>query len=93
MRELTFDDFSGREGETFELMLGERPLPLTLIDALELPPSGREGGAFVLTWLGPYEPVVQQGIHTFRRGDETYEIFIVPIAQSREGARYEAVFN
>jgi hypothetical protein len=93
MRELSFDEFSGREGETFELVFGERSLPLTLTDAQALPYSGREGGAFVLSWLGPYEPVAEQGIYTFRQGDKTFEIFIVPIAQSRDGARYEAVFN
>lgn len=94
MRELSLDDFRDREGHAFELRLDEdRVLPLTLTRALELPPTARQGGAFTLEWLGPYEPVLPQAIYALRDGDEQFEIFIVPIRQDRDGTRYEAIFN
>jgi hypothetical protein len=93
MRALRLDEFKGREGESFELVLGDRTIPFTLAKVRELPDSGREGGAFVLDWQGPYEPVLPQNIYAFRQGKDEYEIFIVPIARDRGGAQYEAVFN
>lgn len=93
MLELRLEEFTGREGDSFEVVLGERTIALTLARAQALPDSGREGGAFTLDWVGPYEPVLEQAIYTFRDGEESFEMFIVPIAQDRDGARYEAVFN
>ncbi len=94
MRELSFDEFRDREGDSFELLLDDdRGLPLTLIRAQELPPTARAGGAFTLEWQGPYEPVLPQAIYAFRDGDQPFEMFIVPIRQDRDGTRYEAVFN
>lgn len=94
MRALTFEEFRDREGDSFELVLdGERKLPLTLIRVEELPATGREGGAFTLEWLGPYEPVLEQATYDFRDGEDGFEMFIVPIRQDRDGTRYEAVFN
>lgn len=93
MRALSFDEFDGRDGDSFELLLGDGALPFTLTKAQGLPPSGREGGAFTLDWLGPYEPLLPQAIYTFRDGDQQFEMFIVPIARDPDGTRYEAVFN
>jgi hypothetical protein len=93
MRELKLDEFKAREGESFALVLGERTIPFSLAAVRVLPDSGRAGGAFILDWHGPYEPVLPQDIYTFRNGDEEYEMFIVPIGRDRSGARYEAVFN
>lgn len=94
MRALSYEEFRDREGDSFELVLDdERRLPLILVRAQELPATAREGGAFTLEWLGPYEPVLQQAIYGFRDGDEQFEMFIVPIRQDRDGTRYEAVFN
>lgn len=93
MRELTLDEFKPLEGESFELALGERSLPFTLSKVRVLPDSGRNGGAFVLDWLGPYEPVLPQDIYSFRRDGEEFEMFIVPVARDRAGVQYEAVFN
>jgi hypothetical protein len=58
-----------------------------------LPDTGRKGGAFILDWQGPYEPVLPQDIYAFRHGDELFEMFIVPVGRDRGGAQYEAVFN
>jgi hypothetical protein len=93
MRELNLDEFSGREGQAFDLVHGEKTLPFILATVQPLPGSlaGRE--AFKLEWLGPYEPVLEQGTYTFRLDDEPVEIFIVPTGRDRDGVQYEAVFN
>jgi len=93
MRALTRDEFDGREGETFELDLDGRTIDITLTKTYALPDSGRDGGAFVLEWLGPYEPVLPQAIFTFRDKQGEFEMFIVAIGRDRAGTRYEAVFN
>lgn len=93
MRELRLDDFRGREGEAFELLLDEESVPFTLTRVHALRPSGREAGAFTLDWQGPAEPVLEQAIYTLRQGDDSFEMFIVPLKQDRDGVRYEAVFN
>lgn len=93
MRALRQDEFEPLEGRAFELVLGERTIPFTLAAVRALPDSGREGGAFVLDWVGPYEPILPQDIYAFRHGGEEYEIFIVPVGRDRDGAQYEAIFN
>ncbi|HYG47035.1 MAG TPA: hypothetical protein VD846_03745 [Allosphingosinicella sp.] len=93
MRELSLDEFKGREGESFELVLGEETIPLTLTRVQALRPSGREAGAFTLDWRGPPEPVLPQAIYTLRQAEDSFEMFIVPLGQDPDGARYEAVFN
>jgi hypothetical protein len=93
MRELRLDDFRGREGEGFELLLDGETLPFTLTRVVELRPSGREAGAFTLDWQGPAEPVLPQAIYSMRQGDDRFELFIVPLKQERDCVRYEAVFN
>lgn len=93
MRELRLDEFKGREGESFELVLGEDKVPFTLTRVRTLPDSGRAAGAFVLEWRGPPDPVLPQSIYTLRQGEDVIEMFIVPMAKDSDGARYEAVFN
>jgi Domain of unknown function (DUF6916) len=93
MRALKLDEFIEREGQSFELRLGDLEIVLTLAKVNALPDSGREGGAFTLDWVGPYEPVLPQGNYSLHHGDSEFEIFMVPIAQERAGTRYEAVFN
>ncbi|HYW14827.1 MAG TPA: hypothetical protein VE891_01555 [Allosphingosinicella sp.] len=93
MRELRLDEFTGREGEAFELLVGEESVPFTLSKVQPLRPSGREAGAFVLEWRGPSDPVLPQAIYTLRQGENLFEMFIVPLAKDGDGARYEAVFN
>ena len=79
-------------GDQFELDHGDAAIRLELIRAEPLPPSGREGGSFRLEFRGPFEPIVPQATHGFRKDGETRQIFIVPIGRESEGTRYEAVF-
>ena len=93
MRELRLDEFTGREGESFELMLEDERVPFTLSRVQTLPPTGREAGAFTLEWLGPAEPLLPQAIYTLRQDGDIFEMFIVPLGRDAGGVRYEAVFN
>jgi hypothetical protein len=93
MRALRLDEFAGREGESFELLLEGDSLPFKLTKVQALSASGRDAGAFVLEWRGPADPVLPQSIYTFRQGGEAVEMFIVPLAKDGNGTRYEAVFN
>jgi hypothetical protein len=93
MRALREDEFKAREGEEFTLVLGDITLPFSLARVRTLPDTGRDGGAFVLDWEGPSEPVLPQAIYVLRQGEEQFEMFIVPVAQNSDGTKYEAVFN
>jgi hypothetical protein len=93
MRELRLEDFSAAVGETFSVELDGTAVPLSLAAAQELPRMVREAGSFRLDWLGPSEPMLPQAIYRMRRGEETFEMFIVPVAKDGAGVHYEAIFN
>lgn len=93
MRELRLDEFERLEGEAFELLLDEQAVPMRLTRVQPLPPTGRAAGSFTLDWRGPAEPLLPQAIYRLRRGEDEFEMFIVPLAKDAEGVRYEAVFN
>jgi hypothetical protein len=92
MRELRLDDFAGNVGQTYNIVFSDGVLPLVLEQAQPLPAGQREAGAFRLQFLGPPEPVIVQGTYPFRLGEETDEIFIVPIGKGEDGVQYEAIF-
>ena len=85
-------DFSGRVGHGFTVPVGGHRLLLRLEAAEELHGSVREAGGFRLEFLGPADPMLDQGIFPFETEAGSYELFIVPIGRSAEGTRYEAVF-
>ena len=93
MREILLDEFADHVGERFDLLAGERRLPFTLESAHELPRSLRESGSFRLGWRGPHEPLLPQAIYRFERDGESWDMFIVPIAQDDRATDYEAIFN
>ena len=93
MRELRQDDFEPLVGERFELDAEGGPFDFELTGVQPLPQGMRQAGCFRLEWLGPGEPVLPQAIYTLRREGDAFEIFLVPIARSDEGIRYEAIFN
>jgi hypothetical protein len=93
MAGLRLEDFDGAIGESWEVEAGERTLKLRLLAAQALPRAVRAEGGFRLEWLGPADLLLPQGTYPFRRDGGTAEMFIVPIAQSPNGYRYEAVFN
>ena len=92
MRSLTWDEFADAAGSVYAVAVGQGEVELTLERAEEIASAGRTGGSFRLEFRGPVDPVLPQAIYRLERGDETIEIFIVPIANDRDGARYEAIF-
>lgn len=93
MRELRLEHFADNVGKTYEIVFTDAVLPVVLDQAERLPAGKREDGAFRLQFLGPSEPMLPQGIFSFRLGEETDDIFIVPIANNERGALYEAIFT
>lgn len=91
-RGLRWEDFAGRAGTSYTVAAGGAALQLRLDKAQELSDSGREGGSFRLEFVGPAEPILPQAIYRFAGPDGEQEIFMVPIARTNDGARYEAIF-
>jgi len=93
MRALTWDDFADAAGSVYQVAVGEEQVELTLEQATEIASAGREGGSFRLDFLGPGDPMLQQAIYPFRRGEaDPFEIFIVPVGRNSRGTQYEAIF-
>ncbi|HEX5184339.1 MAG TPA: hypothetical protein VFW19_14465 [Allosphingosinicella sp.] len=92
MQLLTIDDFSGKTGTPYDVLVNGGAFPLTLAEVQPLPDSGREGGCFRLEFRGPMDPVLPQAVYPFRSDGVTVEIFVVPIARDQGGVRYEAIF-
>ncbi|MFN3389035.1 MAG: DUF6916 family protein [Allosphingosinicella sp.] len=89
--DVTLDEFEA--GTTYEVELGDESLPLTLKAAIPLPQSVRPGGSFVLDFRGPAEPIFGQGVYRLRKGEKSWEMFLVPHAPEADGAVYHATYN
>ena len=91
--ELSLADFEGFVGEPYEIVFSDGTLPIVLEKAQGLPRSMREAGAFRLEWRGPADHVLAQAIYRFRRGEQQFDMFIVPVGRDSSGTLYEAIFN
>ncbi len=91
--ELSLVDFEAFVGEPHEIVFADGALPVVLEKAQGLPRSMREAGAFRLEWRGPTEPVLAQAVYRFRRGEQLFDMFIVPVGRDSGGTLYEAIFN
>jgi hypothetical protein len=92
MRELTWEEFADATGTVFSIEDEEGRIELALDRVEELPSAGRAAGSFRLEFLGPSDPVLPQAIYPLRRGEDLFEIFIVPVGREPSGTRYEAIF-
>ena len=93
MELLTLEDFAAQVGQPYDTAVGAESVPLTLEAAEPIANAARDGGGFRLQWLGPTDPVLPQAIYRMSAAGAEHDIFIVPIARSESGTRYEAVFN
>jgi len=104
-------DFEPYVGKVFTILLDDREVPVTLdnvkvlrgsdvrdtvvkIDGVELPPRQ----AFALTFEGPLEPQLGQGIYTFRlpklgETEQELALFLSPFRRDAACMLYESVFN
>jgi hypothetical protein len=85
MRELKLDDFTGSVGKEYEIVFTDAVVPVTLEQAQALPGGTRADGSFRLQFLGPLEPILPQGIFSFRLGEQVDDIFVVPVGKSEKG--------
>ena len=96
---LTHADFAGLRGDRFVLRVGEAAtMELELVDTRESAqaggrgPEGQERQQFALTFRGPAEPFLEQGIRDLEHPDlGTLGLFLVPVGRE-DGVRYEAAF-
>jgi hypothetical protein len=91
--ELSLADFEGFVGERHEIVFADGTIPIVLEKAEGLPRTMREAGAFRLEWRGPAEPILGQATYRLRRGEQQFDMFIVPVGRDERGTLYEAVFN
>ena len=97
---LTYDLFSSRVGERFEVQLGEgEALPVELAEATESTepggpgPKGQERLQFSLLFRSRAEGVLPQGTYLVKHADlGELDLFLVPLGADAEGMRYEAAF-
>lgn len=95
---LTLDVFSPLVGETFQVHVQpEQTVALELVEARSLSASNnspRPRPPFTLTFKGPAQFVLPQGIYRFeQQAIGAQEIFIVPIGPGQGGMLYEVIFN
>jgi uncharacterized protein DUF6916 len=97
---ITFDQFSGRLGESFEISVdGGPPIRTELTEAVEsgepggVGPDGRQRLQFSLVFRGPLDPALPQATYGVDHGElGRLELFLVPIGPDGTGMRYQAVF-
>ncbi|MEH3052927.1 MAG: hypothetical protein PGN13_02825 [Patulibacter minatonensis] len=94
LAELTVDAFAPLVGSTFVLRAADGEIQAELVGATPSPHPVPEGirAPFTLTWIGPPEPRLQQGIHAVEhpRLAEPIELFLVPVGPPTDAPEYEA---
>ena len=97
---ITFDQFSGRVGESFETSVDGGPtIRMELVEAVESSqpggsgPQGQPRLQFSLVFRGPADPALPQSTYGLDHEDLGHlDVFLVPIGSDGEGMRYQAVF-
>ena len=97
---LTYADFAGRLGDTFDLTAdGGAGLPVELAEATESTEPGGEGpdgqtrNQFSLVFRGPASPHLPQGTYLLTHAElGELALFLVPVGAESDGVDYEAAF-
>lgn len=93
---LTLAHFAPLQGQRFDLRAeGETAMPVALVEAHPLTAHpGAARAPFSLVFEGPAEPLLPQATYGLvHPALGSLDIFLVPVARSPAGIRYEAVFN
>ena len=86
--------FRSRIGQTFRLSWKGEHLSMNLREVMPLGSSLRKGGSFAVYFDGPEAPVLPQAIYRLQAEcGSVLDIFMVPIARTAGGIRYEAIFT
>ena len=91
---LTHEEFSSHLNTKFRIHVNEtQAIEAELTDVSELLASPRQE-RFAIVFRTSNETFLGQGMRRFEHDQmETFDLFLVPIAQDEAGTRYEAVFN
>jgi hypothetical protein len=89
----SWSDFAGRDGSVCTVIADIAEYAFTLEHAEKLGETARPGGSFRLTFRGPGEPILPQGIYRVMADDFDAEMFLVPVGRDESGTAYEAIFN
>ncbi|OYU98202.1 MAG: hypothetical protein CFE45_17380 [Burkholderiales bacterium PBB5] len=92
----TLEDFTPLCGERFVLAIEPgQTLSAQLVEAQALPqPSFNGRQPFSLVFSGPPAPVLPQRIYQLAHARlPTLDVFLVPLAATADGVRYQAVFS
>jgi hypothetical protein len=91
-------EFARNLNTTFRVQLEEpKPVDLTLVAVTQRPSEPNEEAGmerFSAVFSGPLDSFLPQQIYRMTHPDMgEFEIFLVAIAQDKDGYRYEAVYN
>ena len=94
LTEFRLATFDGCAGSEFQIIENDAPVcVLKLTEITEQIKTPRQE-AFSLLFHGPPEPFVPQGMRRIRHGKlGELELFLVPVAQLKDGFQYQSVFN
>jgi hypothetical protein len=95
--DLTEQEFSQHVGTPFQLSLAQQPIELKLSSVKGYPAGANEHDSmerFSVFFDGPTNPQLLQAVyHLTHEQMGELDIFLVPVAKTAAGFRYEAVFN
>lgn len=90
---LTYEDFKDRLNSRYIINTAEADVPIQLVQLSEHKVSTQQE-RFSLRFKGPLGLFLPQKIYPCRHEEMgVFDLFIVPIAQEKDGFVYEAVFN
>jgi hypothetical protein len=91
---LTAEDFRPLEGDTVTVEADGIEIEATLLEIKTGGSALREGGGFALLFQGPVKPSLPQATYQVTHAAiGTQHLFLVPVAKTKEGYQYEAVFT
>jgi hypothetical protein len=94
---ITFEQFSPRLNETFEVAVGEAREPLTLTEAAliqQYDHPGKARDSFSLVFRSASQTVLPQATYALENADMgQVSVFLVPVGRDKDGVSYQAIFN
>ena len=94
---LTEQEFAQQVGTNFQLKLDQRSIELNLSEVKGYPSGPNEQTGmerFSVFFDGPADPFLPQSLYRLEHERMSeFDLFLVPVAKTDQGFRYEAVFN
>lgn len=94
IEQLTRKDFAGLAEGSLAIEHEGARLPMRVAELQDLPATPTRPEPFSMVLEGPSDPFLKQGIRKVVHPSlGVIELFMVPIARTREHAKYELIFN